>query len=254
MKKVIVAGILYFFLIPTVFSRNGEYVGGASFIKRIEYNLIMLDGVYNLRSKGDVEKLFFGDFNAPVEFFYKPSFSGASGFRIVRDSLDKSFTLEIKYILNYEEALKEAGKNSRQTDVPERLLNSLPKDLLHLLREYNSNGAMAKRFYEELTKRFKVETRSFPISNRFAELLYNKMVSFIDDFKGKGVPPTVADGYSVTFRAVVEDEVWSLAIHMPNGEALKMADMCRQIMTDAEKNELDESKYSYCRISTGKTE
>jgi hypothetical protein len=102
---------------------------------------------------------------------------------------------------------------------------------------------MAKRFYEELTKLYKVETRSFPVSDRFAAMLYNKMVSFIDNIKGKGIPPTVADGYSVTFRTVVEDEVWSLAIHMPEGEALKMADICRQIMADAESNELDESKY-----------
>jgi hypothetical protein len=81
MKKMTVSSFLYFFFISSVFSQNGEYVGGASFTKRIEYNLLMLDGVYNLRIKGDVEKLFFGDFNAPVEFFYKPSFSGASGFK-----------------------------------------------------------------------------------------------------------------------------------------------------------------------------
>ncbi|MDR1119414.1 MAG: hypothetical protein LBM08_00675 [Dysgonamonadaceae bacterium] len=118
MKKIIVAGILYFFLIPAVFFQNGEYVGGASFTKRIEYNLIMLDEVYNLRSKGDVEKLFFGDFNALVEFFYKPSFSSASGFRLVKDSSDKSCTLEIKYVLNYKEALKEADKSRRQRTVP----------------------------------------------------------------------------------------------------------------------------------------
>jgi hypothetical protein len=242
-KKAIVSGFLCFFLISPVFSQRGEYEGGASFTKRIEYNLIMLYEVYNLRSKEEVEKLFFGDFNAPVEFFYNPSFRGASGFRIVKDSLAKSCTLEIKYVVNYEEAFKEAAENIRQIDIPQEMWDSLPKDLLQLMWDYNSNGAKGKRLYEELTKHLKVETRSFTVSDRFSELFYSKMVSFIDKFKGRGVPPTVLDGYSVVFRTVVEDEVWSLAIHMPNGEALKMADLCRQITTDAEKNEWDESKY-----------
>jgi hypothetical protein len=59
MKKIIVSAFLCFFLIPSVFSQNGEYVGGASFIKRIEYNLIMLDGVYNLRCGVEEREPFF---------------------------------------------------------------------------------------------------------------------------------------------------------------------------------------------------
>ena len=59
------------------------------------------------------------------------------------------------------------------------------------------------------------------------------MVSFIGTFKTKGALPIMADGYSVTFRTVVEDEVWSLNIHIPQGNAFKKADLCRQIITDA---------------------
>jgi hypothetical protein len=242
MKKIIVFGFLCFFLISPVFSQRGKHVGGASYIKRIEYNPIMLYGVYNLKSKGDMENLFFGDFNAPVEFFYNLFFSSASGFRIMKDSLAKSCTLEIKYVLNYDEAFKEAAENIRQ-DIPQEIWDFRPKNFLHLLWDYNSNGDIAKRFYEELTKHFKVETRSFAVSDRFAELLYDKMLSFIGNFKGKGVPQMVAHSYLVSFRTVVEDEVWSLAIHMPNGEALNMADLCRQIITDALNGKPDEQKY-----------
>ena len=69
------------------------------------------------------------------------------------------------------------------------------------------------------------------------------MVSFIDNFKAGGMAPTISDGYSVKFRTVVDDEVWSLWIHEPQEIALKMADLCRQIITDGIANKLDESKY-----------
>lgn len=45
------------------------------------------NGLSNVGSKSnDIEKLFFGDFNAKVEFLCEPSFYGASGLRIYRDS------------------------------------------------------------------------------------------------------------------------------------------------------------------------
>ena len=102
---------------------------------------------------------------------------------------------------------------------------------------------MTLKYFEELPKLFKIETRSFSINNQFAEELYKKMASFIDNFKAKGTPPIISDGYSTTFRTVVEDEVWLLWIHNPQGSALKMADLCRRIITDAKENQLDEAKY-----------
>jgi len=71
------------------------------------------------------------------------------------------------------------------------------------------------------------------------------MVSVIVNYKAKGVPATVLDGYSLSFRAVIDDEVWSLRIRSPqrNNILLKMADLCRQIITDAIAYELDEAKY-----------
>jgi len=75
---------------------------------------------------------------------------------------------------------------------------------------------------EERIKLFQIDSLSFSASTRFAEKLHEKMVSLIANFKAKGVPQIILDGYSVMFCTVVEDEVWSLSIHMPQGSALKI--------------------------------
>jgi hypothetical protein len=261
MKKIVVIIFLLGFFIQFVFSQNEDHADGGHFLKRIEYNLIARGGKannitfidrYNLLDKGDMEKLFFGDFNAPVEFVFDPSSEYdpciPSGFRMVKDSLSKSFILEVKYISNYDEASKEADKEARDPrhmiDLPAEVLDALPGSVSNLIWDHNSNKNIVKRYFEELPKHFQVESLSFPISDRFAEKLYGKTVSFIDRFKAKGVPPTILDGYSVTFRTVVDDEVWSLDVHEPQGNALKMADFCRQIITDAKANTFEESKYA----------
>jgi len=189
------------------------------------YRFIALEAVYNLNSKNDLEKLLLRDFNASVEFFYHPTVECASSFRILQDSLDKNRFIEISYISNHEEVIRFN---------PENRLNQ-----------------------------YKVETFSFSINVLFAEKLYKRVVLFIDNFKAKGQPLIFLDGYSTTFRAVVEDEVWSLSvdgysatfrvvvedevwslwIHEPQGNSKKMADLCRQIITDAQNSQLDESKY-----------
>jgi hypothetical protein len=206
--------------------------------------MIMLYDLYNLESKGEEEKLLFGKFNAPVEFAYLPSFEGASGFRVVKDSLGAS-VLEIKYISNYDEAIKIAYRMAAKSkiDLPAEVLNSLPREVFNLIYDYNNHRIVEKN-PEKLPSPYKVETLSFPISERFAEKLHQKMVLFIDGFKAKGVPQLIMDGHSVTFRTVVDDEVWSLRIHVPRGNALKMADFCRQIITDAKANTFEESKYA----------
>lgn len=87
---------------PTVFSQGSD----SRFLKRIENNyrdnvLVekpngKIDGRYNLDSKTNAEKRFFGDFNAKVEYFVDPSFRPVVGFRIYLDSLDTSYLLEVK--------------------------------------------------------------------------------------------------------------------------------------------------------------
>jgi len=176
-----------------------------------------------------------------------------SGFRIIRDSSDTSFILEVKRISNYREASAKASKEAKKAqkrqviDIPVRLLDSLPRDVFNQIWGYNSNisnyKVYHKMYFEELPKHFKVEIKSIPISNQFAEKLYKTMVSFIDNFKAKGIPAYMVDGYSVIFRTVVDDEVWSLGIHMPAGNAKIMANLCMQIITDANANQLEEPKY-----------
>ena len=226
MKIIIIGSILWFFFISFAISQDGSHNGG-SFIKRIEYNfdanaIINSPPKYNTSSKGAMEKLFFGDINASVEFFFPNS-----GFRIVRNLSCTSYILEIKYISNYKEVQEEAQKKYPITpDIkPEHLQSALLKQ------------------YDEMFKHYKIETLSFPISNQFAERLYKKMGVFIGNFKAKGVPPVIFDGYWVTFRTVVDDEVWSLNIHAPQGDALKMSDLCMQIIADALANKLDEQRY-----------
>ena len=98
-------------------------------------------------------------------------------------------------------------------------------------------------------KLFKIETRVYPLSNRLAEKLQQKIVSTITNFEPKAmsnpdVVSIIRDGYSVTFRTVVDNAVlFSLWIQNPNENILKMAELCKQIMKDAHATRLDEQKY-----------
>ena len=149
------------------------------------------------------------------------------------DASNKSSILEVKYISNYQEAHDEANKKHPL---------GIPGNPSYNEKEHN-NAVFAKR-HEEMLKLFKIETLSLPISNQFAEKLYEKMVSFISTFKGKGLPSTpLIGGYSITFRTVVEDEVWSLGIHMAKENVFKMDGLCLQIIADARANQFNEKKY-----------
>jgi hypothetical protein len=66
----------------------------------------------------------------------------------------------------------------------------------------------------------------------------------IDNFKGKGIPALIFDGEKVTFRCVVEYELWELTIHEPEGYMKRLTNLFQQLIKDAEANTLDESKYA----------
>ena len=240
MKKVIITSFLVILFLHVVNSQNGDNIGGGPFIKRIENNKIV-DWQYNLSSKSAVEKLFFGEINAPIEFFYHPSFEGAYGFRVMKDSLNNCYMLEIKLISNYEEAHKEALNKNKSIGIPANMMSSMPKDIRELIAEHNK--AVNSKYFEELPKLYKIKTLVFQISEQFAGKLHKKMVFFIENFVVKDLPHVINDGYDVTFRTVVEYEVWSLSIHVPQGKAEKLSNLCRQIVKDAIDNKLDESKY-----------
>jgi len=277
MNKIFITGFLFFNLyFPMAFSQNADHVNGGLAKKTIEY--ISKHQQRYLGSKEGIEKLFFGNSNAPVEFYFFPSPEAVfhepqnptSGFRIVKSASDTSYVLEIKRILNEREAPNEARKvvSKEQLreliDIPANLLDSLPRDVFNRIFEYNSNiskynhnisnnSSFHKRMFEAELKLYKVENLSFTISNHFAEKFYEKMVSFIGNFKvkhefqvdddGSIIFVIITDGISVKFRTAVDDEVWTLDIHQPTRNALKMANLCRQIITDAIADKFDEQVY-----------
>ena len=251
MKKIFITSLFFTFFVTSFYSQNVDHFNGGNFIKRIEYNLEAFNPTSNLRSKDKIEKMFLGNFNAPIEFFYDPSFEAPSCFRLVRDTSISSYILELKYVSNYREAQQEASNKYELIGLsgePSLFTNSEIDSIARINREISS------KYYEELHKMYKIEVTSFIISNQFAEMLYKKMVSFLENFKARRDPPEVnsedipifrftSGGHSVTFRTVVEDEVWSLWIREPQGMASKMEDLCMQIIKDARNNQLDESKY-----------
>ena len=251
MKNIFLLLFVFKLLVPLAFSQDGDHIDGGRFSKNIEYNIlrpgiefdtIKLEAAYNLNSKGDVEKLLFGDFNAPVEFFYEPTFEGASGFRIVRDKLKDSYFIEIKYVSNFEEARDEASKKYPMRGLSLYEMTSLSEEDHERIRIQNSENM--DKYFEERNNLFKIESRTFSIIDQFAEKMHEVMVSIIDNFKARGVPPIINDGYSVTFRNVVDDEVWSLRIHIPQGRTLIFSDFCRKIIDETLITvQLDESKY-----------
>jgi len=96
------------------------------------------------------------------------------------------------------------------------------------------------------------ERCSCTISDQLAEKIHKKMTSLFVNFKAKKPDRYTwisLDGYKVTFRTVVEDELWYLEIRNPTGNARKLHELCYQILEDAysykdaEGKKLDEASY-----------
>jgi hypothetical protein len=93
-------------VIPYMYAQNGEHTGTGFFTKTVEFNrwFSRENDNYNMNNKNNNKNSLFSDFNAMVEFVFSPSFPGYTddtysingGFRIFRDSLDKSYVFEIK--------------------------------------------------------------------------------------------------------------------------------------------------------------
>lgn len=235
MWKSLIFGLVCILSVPFAIAQNEDHVMGGKFSKHIEYNLIWP----LLSSKDDLEKLFFGDFNAPLEFFYEHSSNGTlSAFRVVRDTLINFYMLESKCVSNYKEAVAVAHNkypwpaSGYQTN----------KDSIDLINKQHKERL--KKFDEELAKLSKVESRTIAVSDLFAEKLYEKTVSVIDNFKARGYPLTMTGGFWVTFRNIVDDEMWSLKIQEPRGNTLKLAKICIKILEEStDTGQLNESMY-----------
>ncbi|MBC5617761.1 hypothetical protein [Alistipes hominis] len=210
-----------------------------------------VEGVDNIESKSPLEKVLFGNTNAKIEFVVEPSFEGAYGIRVIKDSSETSSSLEVKRIINWKEVEKQMQKafpvkgytiQELNAKIAEREKMSEEERELSILKSRIRNEKREK----ESLKRYQVQTFIIPISDLFAEKLYAKFVSFIDDFKAKELEPNLlmGDGETTVFRCIVDQEIWTLSIPFKTEEkARELSDLCKQIVEDAEAGRFDESKY-----------
>ena len=210
-----------------------------------------VEGVDNIESKSPLEKVLFGNTNAKVEFVVEPSFEGAYGIRVIKDSSETSSSLEVKRIINWKEVEKQMQKafpvkgytiQELNAKIAEREKMSEEERELSILKSRIRNEKREK----ESLKRYQVQTFIIPISDLFAEKLYAKFVSFIDDFKAKELEPDLlmGDGETTVFRCIVDQEIWTLSIPFKTEEkARELSDLCKRIIEDAEAGRFDESKY-----------
>ena len=210
-----------------------------------------VEGVDNIESKSPLEKVLFGNTNAKVEFVVEPSFEGAYGIRVIKDSSETSSSLEVKRIINWKEVEKQMQKTfpvkgytiqELNAKIAEREKMSEEERELSILKSRIRNEKREK----ESLKRYQVHTFIIPISDLFAGKLYAKFVSFIDDFKAKELEPNLlmGDGETTVFRCIVDQEIWTLSIPFKTEEkARELSDLCKRIVEDAEAGRFDESKY-----------
>ncbi|MDR1120462.1 MAG: hypothetical protein LBM08_06050 [Dysgonamonadaceae bacterium] len=206
------------------------------------------DNIYNLNGKSILDRILFGRINYPIEFVFEDSPEGddeVSALRIVRNSRMDSYQLEIMRMPDIEKvynAIRFLSTKVNKTVIPPELIQMISLEGRALLNEHNKEVDCI-RLNDDLYKPYRPESKTLQISNEFAEKLHNKIATLIDNFKAAGIPPISSDGYKVTFRIIVENEVWSLSIHMLQKNALIMANLCRQIIEDADVNKLNETKY-----------
>jgi hypothetical protein len=250
MKKILI--ILLMAFNHTAFAQNNETgeIEGRTFRKVIENNLlnntvIISDGKvsksYNLNSKTAVEKLMFGDLNAMIEFFVEPSFDTPYGLRIVRDSANTGYIIESKCISNWKEVTSDMSKKYPSIGIAACEVANTPKEKIEQTAQYNRTIYATQR--KEGFKHYIVDTMSVQIKDDFVKKLYGVISSMVKNFVMEGVPASMFDGNSVTFRCVVGDEVWTLTIQEPEGVIGQLTGICTQIIKDVETNTFNESKY-----------
>jgi hypothetical protein len=237
-NKKIATVFIFLVLIPLIglSQLNFGHRDGRKFLKRIEYNFGG-GGLYNFDCKTDIERLFFGDFNAMVEFFIRPSFEGAYGFRILKDS-SNNFIVEHKRISNWDTVWSQLDKEFPRIVINADKERSMTEEERDKIATHNRE--MYDKKYNESLYRYKIVNQFVPVSNLFVEKLHELFVTAIDNFVGKGTPLSILDGYRVTFRCVIEDEVWTLTIHNPKNEILKLVDVCNQMIKDIKTNNVNE--------------
>ncbi len=232
-----------------------NHVNGGTFLKTIEYNLLHPGGteeenMYNLEHKSEIDRLFFGTKNSFVEFVFTDTPEGsnkATAFRIIKNHQDDSYELEVMRLQNLLDVYYNKLKNvllEKSTPIvtPFWLSTAVSHETKNQIREHNKQAASLK-YQDDLYKPYRPEPLKIQINNELVEKLHEKTSILIENFKGVGKPANIADGFEVTFRCVMDDELWTLSIHCPQGKALQFSDLLRKMITDGFENKIDESKY-----------
>lgn len=89
-----------------------------------------------------------------------------------------------------------------------------------------------------------------PIGDTLASRLCATLVEAIGKVDNKespassdGIIKIVKDGTNATFRCVVDNQLWTLRCHMPDGDFEQLSDIFMQIIADVEASSFDQAKY-----------
>lgn len=219
------------------FAQKYQVVQSTRYVKTVQPDYTA-GGTCNFESKNEEERLLFGDFNAPVEFIFAPSFDGISGLRIYQDSLNQSYLLEAKRVTNWEEV-----NNQLKAEFPsDRKVSTIT--LAQWEEKKKQMEANKARKREEWLLRQTIFTQVVQISDTLAVRFYETVAKAIGKAcKELKTNAIINDGDEAVFRCVVGDELWTLKYHQPEGEYKALSDLFRRMIADVEAGTFDEAKY-----------
>jgi hypothetical protein len=249
MKVIIILSVMFFFG-NTVMCQPVVHYDGGEYDKTIAYNMIFFKRIpaFNLEHKSILDRIFFGTTNSFVEFVFEGCtewIDEATALRIIKSSQDGSCKLEVMRFQGMRKVYdirRSISERITPIILPYRLSVGISQEISNQINEHNKQANRFK-YNDEVYKPYRPEPETLEISKEFAEKLHKKTMMLIDNFKGEGEQATITDGHFATFRCVVADEVWALTIHCPQGRALQLSDLFRQIIADCLDNKFEESKY-----------
>ncbi len=230
----LIASLQLFFSAILLAQESHDNPSSRMFEKKIE-TAMNPSGLPNTRGKSNLQKLFFPEYNAMIECIIEPAFTGAYGFRIT-NSDNKDYILEVKWIYNTKEVLDSllTVYPLKGTNVREKNSKKLTDKERKEIAEYNTR--QMKEIYRIAPTKYRIKSQRILLDNPLYEILYGNCMSLIRDYKNNGVPLGVLDGRRVTFRCVVDDEVWNFSISNPAGDVERFTNICSQIIKDVQKN------------------
>lgn len=167
----------------------------------------------NIEGKSELEKKFFPGHNRMVEFFFRDTFLGPHGFRIDTVSMN-NYIMEVVWVSDFKDVNRRLSEEFPVKSILPKKLSDMTEEELKEIREFNREQRLqrAKRTIEEYT----IERRKIPVSAAFFASMWRSYYGIIWNYTSRGVAPTSFDGYSVTFRCVVENfSVWTFFARNP---------------------------------------